>query len=611
MKSEATNLFNLWSSIYKDALTQCRGIAPDPRDINYVKSRVEQEGVSFLTITLPEFCKDFEKALQNSWIEPGAFRSFRKTLSIPSFLKGMMSTLFDGQSGRLIEHERNREDSYDCSTIVNSIRQICLAFKKVEIDCTPNRVNKAIKSYVQIEHELSSFVPSDADIDKFSTLSNILWPSVISSIRVSELSPHHGPGATADYISGNRKYNWRSWHDRLETYFPFLGNAISLSAYDDRVFQDLEYISEEQEKPVRVVPVPKTLKGPRIIAIEPVCMQYIQQGIKDALYRNIQSCDITKGHVNFTDQSVNQSIALSSSKDGAFATIDLSEASDRVPLSLVSKMFDCHPDLWGAILSCRSHSASLPNGEVIHGLRKFASMGSALCFPIESMYFYTICVAALLDNANLPYTYRNAHKVSRDVFIYGDDIIVPRKDALSVLCYLQKYNCKVNTSKTFLNGKFRESCGVDAYDGEVVTPTYVRKLPPLNRRDSSSIISWVKTANLFYKRGFWSTCDYMFKHVEKILGYALPYVSDDSPGLGRQSFLGYRTIERWNKTLQRFEVKTLVACPVFRQDKLTGYPALQKFFELGSHNENIDKKHLERSALHGAVTLKLRWVPAL
>jgi hypothetical protein len=270
-------------------------------------------------------------------------------------------------------------------------------------------------------------------------------------------------------------------------------------------------------------------------------------------------------------------------------------------------MFDHDPVLQGAILACRSTRAKMPNGEIISPLRKFASMGSALCFPVEAMYFYTICVVALLKENGLPVSLDNIYHVSRDVYVYGDDILVPTKHATVVLDYLQRYNCKVNNAKTFYSGKFRESCGVDAYNGRVVTPLYLRRCLPVNKQQAAELISCISVANAFYKKGYWRTCSHLFKRCEKILG-PLPYVSETSPVLGRFSYLGYQTIHRWNDKLQTSEVEGWVPRPKYRTDVLDGYGALEKSFQRLEDLNNLpvsrDTRHLEHSALHHAVALK-------
>jgi hypothetical protein len=468
---------------------------------------------------------------------------------------------------------------------------------------------------VSIEQSFVQFSPQGEESSAFCAVSSVLWNPMVSTIVLSKCIPKHGPGATAEYISGNLKYNWSEWNDCLEPYFPLIGNGYPLGLPpDSEELKSLTIHSMGQERPVRVVPVPKTLKGPRIIAIEPCCMQFAQQGIMGELIRSLESYWLTANHVNFRDQSVNQSLAISASISGRLATIDLSDASDRVPLSLALEMFRCHPDLLDAIVACRSTSAQLPNGRLISPLKKFASMGSALCFPIEAMYFYTVCVVALLKEHNLPATPYNIFKVTREVHVYGDDIIVPTTYATSVLEHLRKYNCKVNANKTFRTGKFRESCGVDSYDGRQVTPVYLRKLSPKNRRQSSALISWVATANLFYRKGYWRTTTFMRNRIESIIG-PLPYVSETSPALGHLSYLGYRSAERWNRKLQHLEIRGWIPTPVYRTDKLEGYGALSKsLLGLERRESEVpigDAHDLERTALHGAVTLKRRWVPSL
>jgi len=631
LKSNVSDYLEIAQAIYIDACARCIADVSDLRDLKTIRSRVEKEGISFLTISLPRFCQDFERSLALGYIDPTLFQHFRKCGLGPSFLKGLIGRLFNYETGRIYGDE-NSISIDDHTVLVDCVRQICLAFKKIQLACTPKRIQAAIANFSTIEQSFPAFSVPEEELDYFRRVSSMLWDNIMANIRLDKLVPRHGPGATAERASGNRKYDWRIWHDRLEPFFPILDSAYSNSAIESEELKKVTVVKPEQEQPVRVVCVPKTLKGPRIIAIEPCCMQYAQQAIRRVLYDTIESSELTKGHVNFRDQSVNQRLALISSYDGQLATIDLSDASDRVPRDLALEMFRSNPDLRDAIDACRSTSAELPDGVVIRDLKKFASMGSALCFPIESMYFYTICVVAQLRERKLPVSHANIMKVSRGIHVYGDDLVVPVTYASVTLDYLQKYNCKVNVSKTFFSGNFRESCGTDAYEGEVVTPVYLRKQRPKSMREGSELLSWVATANAFYKRGYWHTAQLMYLIIERIIG-PLPYVSERSQALGRTSYLGYRSVGRWNGKLHRFEVKAWFPVPVYRTDVLEGYAALQKSL-LRLHGETpvepsqleidqlrlrgylpppveVDRLNLQRSALHGAVALQRRWVPSL
>lgn len=601
MKSHERDLLELATHIYKDAVAKCTANQPEERDLITMRSRVENEGLSFLTITLPSIGKDLEQALANGCIGSTHFRSFKKCGKAPAFLRGFFTLVFDSGTGGIL-------DEPDIAA-VEGIRQIAYTFKKLEVPCTPQRVRKAYRGFIQDEHDLSEPVDKDV-VDYFSDVSNVLWSSLITSANFADVTsfvPKHGPGATAEHITGNNKYVAQRWHERLEGYFPMLHNAFhNENACESKVFEDCKLVLEAQEQPVRVIAVPKTLKTPRIIAIEPVCMQYMQQAISSVLVSALERHPISAGHVNFTCQETNGVLAMTASANGEMATLDLSSASDRVPYSLAIRMFDANPDLQGAISATRSTRAQVPGEEIVH-LQKFAAMGSAMCFPVESMYFYTICVGALLKKYKLPVTFKNAMLASRNVYVYGDDIIVPSHDAVIVMNSLHDHMCKVNTSKSFWTGKFRESCGVDAYDGHNVTPTYVRRLPPNNKREASSLLSWSKASNAFYKRGYWSTASHLISKCETHLG-SLPIVGPDCAGLGKVSFQPLVSSERWNVDLQIHEVRTWTAVPVYQNDKLDGYGALLKCLLTNGSKDPSDAKHLERSVRHGAVALKRRWV---
>lgn len=604
MKSHESDLVELAECIYRDASAKCATVI-DARDLRTIRSRVKHEGLSFLTITLPTFGQDFERCLDEGRLVSGFFNSFKKRLKTPAFLQGFFTRVFDSQTGGILH-----EPDIAC---IEAVRQIAFSFKKLSVTCSEARVRKAIVEFKQCERDLEELVIGNSSSDALRSVSHVIWGSIFGRYDIaSDGYPKHGPGATCERISGNAKFSHKRWHDRLEPYFPLLESAYSVSAAFSSELEQVSIVDEADESPVRVITVPKTLKAPRIIAIEPVCMQYTQQQLKSILVREIEKSWMTAGHVNFTDQGVNRSMALTSSSSGHYATLDLSSASDRVRNDLASIMFDFNPDLLGAIQACRSKMAILPGGDKLQ-LVKFASMGSALCFPVESMFFYTICVMALLKKRKLPVNSLNAHKVSREVYVYGDDLIVPVNDVAAVIDHLHTFGCKVNAAKSFWTGKFRESCGMDAYDGEEVTPTYVRHMLPGNRRDTKALISLVETSNLFYKRGYWLTSNHIVKRCEAILG-TLPVIGEQCSGLGKVSFCEgvYTGRFRWNPTIQVNEVLTWVPRPVYRKDRLEGYAALQKcLIQLESRPPGatpVAEDHLLRSARYGAVVLKRHWV---
>lgn len=569
-------------------------------DLNTVMERSEHEGISFFTITLPAFCKSFESCLELGLVAHDSFIGFRYRKGLPAFLSGFLELVFDLDSGRLLE-----SPSIDA---IFAIRQITLLFKKILLPCSERRTRKAFNGYLQCESEVQDWEQQvDGELLRhFSSVSSVLWGHDLSivdhKVYDRDLLPRHGPGATAERVSGNAKYRLRQWHDRLEEYFPSAEFLIPNQGFYEEL-DSVDFAEPGAELPVRVITVPKTLKTPRIIAIEPTCMQYTQQALMDILVQRLESSDKLSGMLGFTDQTPNQVFARVGSEDGSLATIDLKEASDRVSNLLVKTLLQPFPHLLGAVQACRSVRADLP-GHGIIPLSKFASMGSALCFPIEAMVFLTIIFCGIARGLNRRLTDADIQKYRHCVRVYGDDIIVPAEIVQSVVGELHRFNCVVNTSKSFWNGKFRESCGRDYYDGRDVTVTYVRRNFPQHRRDAQEILSLISLRNQLYKAGLWTTCGFLDREIKALVPF--PIVGDESPVAGRHSFLlpeGERVCPKLHKPL----VRGVVVRSVARRSVLDGPAALLKHFLKRGVMPFHDKLHLERYGRPEHVDIKVRW----
>jgi hypothetical protein len=184
---------------------------------------------------------------------------------------------------------------------------------------------------------------------------------------------------------------------------------------------------------------------------------------------HLESHRLTKGYVNFTHQEVNRDLALHGSIHEHIATLDLKDASDRVSLALVRRVFAKVPVVLQALEACRTTETQLPDGRLVE-LKKFAPMGSALCFPVEALIFWAILVSAMCKRTRLPLSV-----VGKRIFVYGDDIIVPVDWAPQCMLALERVGLRVNTAKCCITGPFKESCGMDAFKGVCVTPIRFRK----------------------------------------------------------------------------------------------------------------------------------------
>lgn len=611
MKSyEKSQLFAVVCNVLKDVYTQvCTDQVNLKRDIETIKSRLEHEGVSFLTLTLPAFGADIFMSIEKGQIEQSVFQGWKKNRRIPAFLQGIVSLVFCVDTGSLLKEPD--------ITAIEGIRMITSIFKKILLPCSDERQTQAIEGFLNNEQMLSTTTHVSDHHDRFCEISDLLWHEVMDEFSIHDLIPRHGPGATADKLYGNQKFMQKRWTERLEPFFPMVSHLmVNENQLDDATdgIDKFTVDQEHEELPVKVTLVPKTLKAPRIIAIEPTCMQYAQQALSRFIIKRLETSKLTAGHINFKDQTINQKLAMRSSVTKDLATIDLSDASDRVPLKFVIDMLKSVPDLRDATLACRSGNAriSYKNEDIILNLKKFASMGSALCFPIQAMYYFTIILTALLEQHKGPVTRKALYKASRLVYVYGDDIIVPTDKVQVILEYLADYYCKVNVLKSYWKSNFRESCGMDVYDGREVTPIYVRRLPPEDKCSVQEIISWISTSNQFYKRGYWHTSQFMKDVVESKIG-KLPIVQETSPGLGWIAFQRSNDYEfgRWNKRLHRHEVLTYVISSCRKKDQLDGYPALLKvLLQLEGRiakSPQTEKTHLEMSTRSGTVKLKRRW----
>lgn len=599
-------LIRLWVIIAEEFGDGCS--VDTTYDKNLVVGRSKSEGESFMTITLPDFGKDFDRSLADRQISATAFPGFSRKGAIPRFLGGFLEMIFDRITGHLL--------SVPSLEAIRAVRQLTGLLNKVELECSTERTNAAFRGYIECEDELRARESewTQEDYLEFSRLSRLVFGRVLSNlddlVRHGKLLPKHGPGATADGLIGNGKFDLRKWHSRLESSFPSSDYLIPSYRYHDRL-DCVEFIDPENEIPVKVISVPKTMKTPRIIAEEPTCMQFAQQALGVPMMDIINRDKITSMFISFNDQTPNQRLARAGSVSGNLATLDLSEASDRVSIQLVEWLLHGFTDLKDAVFACRSQRADV-RGQVID-LVKFASMGSALTFPIETMVFLTVSLVGIerslrrrgeLNGDRL--RVRDLKSLASQVRIYGDDIIVPRDHADDVTRALEQFHFKVNEYKSFSDGNFRESCGKEYFMGHDVSIVKVRRVFPTRITDVPEVISLVELRNHFYKWGLLSTSEYLDDVIRKVLPY-FPDGREGSPGLVRVVD-GPLSFEKWDVNKHVGLVRAYVPRYRYRRTVLDDTGALLKFFLKQGDKPYADAKHLERSGRPVAASIKPRWI---
>lgn len=179
----------IWLSALEELGALCS--VSTTRDAISVLRRVENEGESFFTKTLPTYAKDLERSLDAGEVPTWLFSSWdRRRLDItvlngdggsklkkwssrgaPRFLGGFMDIVFDSTPEMSVDtynaaistamgvvpQMRSTLDEADVARIATAIwaiRQLCLMFSKEKDLCSDDLIDAAIEKYVVLDSEM-------------------------------------------------------------------------------------------------------------------------------------------------------------------------------------------------------------------------------------------------------------------------------------------------------------------------------------------------------------------------------------------------------------------------------------------------------------------------
>lgn len=404
--------------------------------------------------------------------------------------------------------------------------------------------------------------------------------------------PKHGPGAVFDVATKHphEKYLFDKLPRALERLYPEDSYfnptpSIPLSGHQMAMFtggrpDEYEYRGGRLTPPSdpigvtakaialggasRGTMVAKNADKGRQINIELKEEMFIQKGLQSKLYDWIENSPylqvknsyLTRSmvigkrfgkrfcQINFTDQTINQAWALEASRTGEYATLDLSDASTYLSRAVVAYLLP--NELREYFFAARSKYVFYRfkvNGDEMCGewvrTETFAPMGSAICFPMEALVFWSICTAALkLEGCETP------------IFVYGDDLIVPTRHSEKVIRALTTLGLRVNDKKSFIHGHFRESCGVDAFRGiDVSAPCRVKKRFPFIKREFMSgfdeaeaaphVAAWVDYSNSLQASGFRNAARYIRQRLAHEFPREHRWIVEKTAITGYESYLCY------------------------------------------------------------------------
>jgi hypothetical protein len=420
------------------------------------------------------------------------------------------------------------EDGANKERSFGNIYQICVLFKKLKGPFRKRVLRENVRKFVQTDQEIGFIDFTAEPLVPILNEARRLIETVCVDIELEpgDIMPRPGPGATNTPVDKHLRFRPHTVYTHLNDEFDYLDFFYSHS-WD--VVEDAYYymhLPEKDEAVSRYAQVQKYLDKPRGICIEENEMQFFQQAIKQLLYNHLEQHPLTRGRVNFSSQEINQLLALSASLDRKRATIDMSEGSDRHARELVFRLF------WNTSLSAPLDALStrliqLPDKSIMP-VHKFAPMGSGVCFPIMALVHWALVTAIVRLSA-----IEDSYNLSKEVYVYGDDIIVPSSTIEAIYTYLPMFGMKLNTDKSFHVGPFRESCGIHAYNGVDVTPVYVNHVPKNTQdiADTSVLLSLIAKEYQFHKVGLFETSQCIQKQVQKHF-WSLPTVGEASPVLG-------------------------------------------------------------------------------
>lgn len=477
------------------------------------------------------------------------------------------------------------------SVVLRTMRQICLfTYKSKSHEVTKEAEDTAIEAFKRRNSFCASLTVNHyaqkasmvTDLGRTLKLARLLAGMIMDRADYRNIRPTHGPGSVSDAKRGYDKWSkLDSATTRLcDKFYPMSDWNVPTPCWFDH--QQARYTHSV----CKLAIVPKDKRGPRVICTQPVGLMWIQQGQLRSLNKAIESSAILKTNrlingessssIKFDNQEQNGSLALESSRTREFATIDLKDASDLISWGLVRFLFNKSNVQF--LAASRAMHVRIQNKETVK-LHMFAPMGSAMCFPVESLVFWCVAAAATYVQRGVTYEYLGSGSASKflrsnlaEVFVFGDDVLV-RRESCKFVCECFEYlGFKPNYNKTFSEGLYRESCGVDAYGGDRLD---IARLQCLTLTSMSDTYATIDLANRARQHGYVCLADYLEAQVESYLGFGLPAGITggalwwrgwpaDSQGadIALSWNIRHRKRVRFNTELQYWEGQTVICSPL-------------------------------------------------
>ncbi|DAD51413.1 RNA-directed RNA polymerase [ssRNA phage Esthiorhiza.2_12] len=626
MKSRQVSvLLHVFEGIIKDAIRTYPELKESfLKDYERIALYSEIRGLCVFTLDLPNLDSLLLRSFETGrlCLEGPLSHAVSKGTKVPRLFSGLWLRVFERDSSLKLDPDVNA---------ILDLRTLCSFGKKLHVECSQDRINATLENYHDVERTLREpTLQWDRDSLGFGRVADISLTDCVSlpsacrlpdsgfmhdsagpgdehdglrdrfllqqcqhvaDIIVESLGYFdplsysaqlerddrgigfkHGPGAVADMMKQHEKSSFPLWPHKLESLFPF--QDCGKTAGNDR---DLPL---NHELASRLICVPKSAKAPRLIAAEPVQHQWCQQ----ITWRWLESrlLDTYNGDfIDFRRQSASADMVIQASLDRKCATVDLSDASDRLSCWTVERVFRTNKSVLRALHAARTRylkdEISSKGSSLFIKLNKFASQGTATTFPVQSIVFLVIAIASAIGDGKV--TKESILRCRHQVRVYGDDIIIPSHGYVRLVRIMELLQLKVNMAKSYVHGRFRESCGTDGFAGYDVTPVKPKVIVADGPTSCQAVID---TSNNLFCKGYWNASQHLISTLPPHIQRGLRIVGRNEVGLhGLTSFCGSdesHLKKRWNSRLHRFEGRVWRLSPDSQQRDRGGFDSLLDFF---------------------------------
>lgn len=310
--------------------------------------------------------------------------------------------------------------------------------RKVDIGMTLKDRDEQIAEFVNRQSSVDLSVPGD---DFIINGARKIMRLILTDRPRIQPKYRHGPGLSSDSERGL---------DKSSVPVHFIDNDLD-------PLKRLRYEELSSPKGTKICLVPKDWRAKRIIGQEPVWNMCRQLGLKSQLEWH------SSHFVPYSDQG-RQRLMLSRSFVYPIATVDLSNASDHISVSLAREII---PSGWFELLAaCRTDAYDVSGEHRRTG--SFALMGNGFCFPILSLSVLSIAIASFCHTTgrDLPQDLCDLARFQHvfGIQTFGDDLTFPVVAFDNLVSDMTRAGLVVNDSKCG-TGYFRETCGVYQFYG--------------------------------------------------------------------------------------------------------------------------------------------------